>query len=137
MLLRSASAQEDYTDRRTLARDIVKLAIVVMANQTPISQADAQAVLPVLKDIRAQMPLSEESAATLDANLTQSYSPTLKAAVGVVRLPDMSQDLNPEKLSRLHQMMERFRANNPTQEGPVKKMFDRLITFFENTAAGQ
>jgi hypothetical protein len=77
-----------------LDQDVTKLAIVVMANQTPITQADAQAVLPALEGIQAQLedqraaggPPDEEAVAALDAQLRAALPANLLAAVDVVRL---------------------------------------------------
>jgi len=77
-----------------LDEDLTKLGIVVMANQTPITQADAQAVLPVLEAIQAQLEEQrqtregpdDEAAAALDAQLRAALSPEVLGAVDVVRL---------------------------------------------------
>ncbi len=77
-----------------LAEDVTKLGIVVMANQTAITQADAKAVLPILEKLQAQRGgpgpesagLDEKAAADLDAQLRAARSPKLRAAVEAVRL---------------------------------------------------
>jgi len=80
--------------RALLAEDVMKLGIVVMANQTPITQADAKAVLPILERLQAERGgrgreragLDDEAAADLDAQLRAALSPKLRAAVEAVRL---------------------------------------------------
>jgi hypothetical protein len=80
--------------RALLAQDVMKLGIVVMANQTPITQADAKAVLPILEKLQAERGgpgperagLDDEAAADLDAQLKAALSPKLRAAVDAVRL---------------------------------------------------
>jgi hypothetical protein len=96
-LVAMATAQMDQgrkPARMALDENLMKLAVVVMANQTAITQADAQAVLPALEDIQAQFeqdraagtPPDETVMAELDSKLQAALSPTLKSAVGVVRL---------------------------------------------------
>ncbi len=79
--------------RVALEQDVAKLTVVVMANQTPISQADAQAVLPVLQKIQTKLeasrengPLDEATATDLDAQLRAALPAGLSTAVGAVRL---------------------------------------------------
>jgi hypothetical protein len=102
-----AAAQTDQGSkpaRIALDEDLMRLAVVVMANQTPITQADAQAVLPALEDIRARLeqdraagtPPDETVMAELDSELHAALSPTLKSAVGVVRLLTPSAPPGPE-----------------------------------------
>ena len=96
-LVAVARAQTDQANkpgRVLLDEDLAKLAIVVMANQTPVTQADAQAVLPILEEMQEQrgepgtegQRLDDATAADLDAQLRAALSPTLLAAVDVVRL---------------------------------------------------
>ena len=126
-------AQEPYDNRITLGREVVKLAIVVMANQTPVTATDATGILPVLEEIRAQDKISEEQAAVLHAKLYNALSSPLKEAVNVVRLPEP----RPEAKARIQQFLERRRPGNPAKYGPGSHAFDRLVEFFENTAAGK
>ncbi len=80
--------------RMALDEDLMRLAVVVMANQTPITQADAQAVLPALDKIQAQLeqdraagtPADDTAIASLDAELLAALTPRLRSAVDVVRL---------------------------------------------------
>lgn len=140
VFLTTAGAQESFTNRRTLARDIVKLAIVVMANQTSISAVEAQSVLPVLQAIRTQDAFTEDSALTWDGKLHSALSPSLESAVDVVRLPDMRSDVqamlkDPAKMSRLQQWLARRRMQHLAKNGLVARAFDHLIAFFAETAS--
>jgi hypothetical protein len=96
-LVMIAAAQTDQASkpaRMALDEDLMKLAVVVMANQTPITQADAQAVLPALEGIQAQLsqgqadgtPPDDSALAALCSELQDALSPELQSAVGVVRL---------------------------------------------------
>ena len=128
-----AHAQDttSHANRIALGRDLVKLGIVVMANQTPITQADAQAVLPALTAMRAPNTLPEANAATLDANLLSALPAGLRQAVSVVRLPEPS-DAQKE---RFHALLARHHlAGNPLKTGPGSKVFDHLVSFFSDTA---
>ncbi|MHB9026728.1 MAG: hypothetical protein ACYC7E_21565 [Armatimonadota bacterium] len=125
-----AAAQESYANRVTLGRDVVKLAIVVMANQTPVTAADARAILPVLEDIRSREKIDEEAAAQLAADLQSALSAPLQSAVDVVRLPEPK----PEARAFMLRMAERHHFANPAKYGPPSHAFDRLVEFFEKTA---
>ena len=90
---RAQTDQGTVPGRVLLDGDLAKLGVVVMANQTPITRADAQAVLPVLEKIQADLEEQEpdgdgtdDAAADLDAQLRAALSPKLLAAVGAVRL---------------------------------------------------
>jgi len=91
---RGQTEQASAPDRALLAQDVTKLGIVVMANQTPITQADAKAVLPILEKLQAQRGgpgperagIDEKAAADLDVQLRAALSPKLRAAVEAVRL---------------------------------------------------
>jgi uncharacterized protein HemY len=126
-----AAANEDYTNRLSLGRDVVKLAVVAMANQTPIAAGDAQAVLPMLEQVRAQEAMTEERAAQLDGQLQKALSAPLREAVGKVRLPEPRPDA---REFVLHRWSEHPRAGNPAKYGPASVAFDRLIAFFRDTA---
>jgi hypothetical protein len=86
--------EEIRRGRPPLAEDLMKLSVVVMANQTPITQADARAVLPVLEDIQAQLREHRQAGerpdgaavAGLEAELLEALSPELRSAVATVRL---------------------------------------------------
>ena len=123
-------AQETYTHRVALGRDVVKLAIVVMANQTPITPSDATAILPVLQAIKAPEVMNEELAAELDGKLQAALSDPLKQAVSMVRLPEPK----PEARARIQQFLERRRPSNPAKYGPTSRAFERLVEFFAATA---
>lgn len=131
MALARAGAEEDYAQRITLARDVVKLGIVVMANQTPITAADAKAVLPVLQAIRTPETMTEELAARLDEQLLSVLSPAMQDAVKVVRLPEP----RPEARERALEFLTRRHIGNPAKYGPGSRAFDRLVEFFSQTAA--
>jgi len=102
-----------------LDEDLLKLGIVVMANQTPITQADAQAVLPVLEKIQAQLeqdraagtPPDDAALVALDAELLAALTPKLQSAVGVVRLLIPPAPLGPD--------VQRRRPRGP---GPAGEM---------------
>ncbi|MHB0938393.1 MAG: hypothetical protein ACYDCO_25965 [Armatimonadota bacterium] len=126
-----AHAQEGgYANRVTLARDVFKLAIVVMANQTPISAKDAAQVVPALEAIRAEEVITEEEAAQLDAQLLSALSPELRSAVEKVRLPEPDPDVR----ARMQQFAERRAPGNPARYGPGSRAFGRLLEFFKQTA---
>ncbi len=129
-LLTRAVAAENYANRLALGRNVVKLAIVVMANQTPITASDAQSVLPALDAIQAENRITEESAAALDARLLNALSPALRQAVQVVRLPEP----DPEVKARALRFAERHRLDNPAKYGPSSRAFDRLVEFFQQAA---
>ena len=128
-----AGAQEVFTNRATLTKDVIKLAIVVMANQTPITQADATAILPKLLAIKAEDVISETQAAQLDAQLHSAFSPVIESAVSVVRLPE----LKPKVKNRLQQLAARRGYRNPAKYGPASRAFDRLLEFFQQTATAK
>jgi hypothetical protein len=126
-----AQAQERHENRVALGRDLVKLGIVVMANQTPITPSDAQAVLPALQAMREKDTLSEADAAALDANLQAALPSTLRQAVQVVRLPEPSA----EQQARFHAFMtRRHTSGNPLKSGPGSKAFNHLVQFFADAA---
>lgn len=96
-LVALATAQMSQTAQPApmqLDQDLAKLAVVVMANQTPITQADARALLPVLERVQAQReeargeggPPDDDALAALDSELRAGLSPGLQSALGVVRL---------------------------------------------------
>ena len=126
----TAGAQEVFTNRATLTKDVIKLAIVVMANQTPITPADATAILPALQAIKAENVIGEDKAATLDTQLHSAFSPAIESGVKVVRLPE----LKPKVKSRLQKLAERRGFRNPAKYGPSSRAFDRLVEFFQQTA---
>lgn len=119
-----------FTHRIALGRDLVRLSIVAMANQTPIAQADARAVLPVLQAIKAQDRITEANAADLDRRLQQALSSDLKEALRVVRLPEP----RPEMVNRAREFATRRNLRNPAKYGPASYAFDRLLEFFQQTA---
>lgn len=129
--LTRAQADETFTNRVALGRDIAKLAIVVMANQTPITAADAKGVLSVLQAIKAEDVISEKEASSFNEQLHSAFSSDLKQAISVVRMPEA----RPEVKSRLRQLAERRNFRNPAKSGPASHAFDRLIEFFTTTAA--
>lgn len=127
-----AHAQEggDFTNRMTLGRDVVKLAIVVMANQTPITRDDARAILPALQAIRENDVITEENALTLDAGLMNALSSPLRQAVDVVRMPQPKA----ENHAFLQRMAAHHHPGNPAKYGPSSIAFDHLLEFFQETA---
>jgi hypothetical protein len=99
--------------RLILWKDVAKLGVVVMANQTPITQADAKAVLPVLQELRdTKKPMDEATATAIDGKLQAALSADLKQAVSVVRLPTPS----PEKRAQMRQMMQQRADKEATPE---------------------
>jgi hypothetical protein len=110
-LVAMATAQTDRTSkpaRMALDEDLMKLAVVVMANHTPITQADAKAVLPALEAIQAGLgeakaggaPPDDAAIAALDAGLQAALSPTLRNAVAAVRLLTPPVPPAPDTLAR-------------------------------------
>jgi hypothetical protein len=127
-----------FEQRVGLGKDVAKLAIVVMANQTPITSADAQAVLPVLKELRdAKMPISEATAQALDGKLQAAFSPTLKQAVSVVRLPEPTVEQREAIRGKVQERMARGGKGDMARGHMMMKMgLNRLIDFFETAAKG-
>ena len=106
-----ATAQTDRTSKPALMaldEDLMKLAVVVMANHTPITQADAKAVLPALEAIQTELgeakaggaPPDDAAIAALDSGLQTALSPTLQSAVGAVRLLAPPAPRAPDALAR-------------------------------------
>jgi hypothetical protein len=137
--------------RVLLDEDVTKLAVVVMANQTPITQADAQAVLPVLESMQAQLEEQRQTAqgpddtaaAELDAQLLAALSPKLEQAVGVVRLlvpaappaPAGPAVGGPPPGEAGQGMPQGGRPGGPG--GPMgMRMLGPLVDFFRTTAGG-
>jgi len=162
-LLAVASAQTDQgvkPGRVLLDEDLARLAIVVMANQTPIAQADAQEVLPALEAIQAKIEEQKQTAyepddaaaAELDAQLLAALSPELREAVSVVRLlmpaaPPAPAGLTvggPPPGGAGQDMPEEGRSERrggPHRRGgpggPMgMRMLGPLVDFFSTTAAG-
>jgi hypothetical protein len=125
-------AQETYDNRLALGRDVAKLAIVVMANQTSITASDAAAILPVLRAVKGPDIITEAQAADFNAQLLAALSPSLQDAVAKVRLPEPK----PEMRTRVQQFLQRRHPGNPAKFGPPSHAYDRLIEFFVNIAAG-
>lgn len=140
----AATTSDDKLDNRiSLMRNIMKLSIVVMANQTTITADDAKSVLPVLKSIRQTgKGISEEQAKNFETQLQSAYSPVIAKAVNVVRLPEIDSDIkeklnNPAVRAKIHNILNRISDNHrgfAGQRGPGARAFDKLITFFEETA---
>jgi hypothetical protein len=146
--------------RVLLDENVMKLAVVVMANQTPITQADAQAVLPVLESMQARLEEQRQTAqgpddaaaAELDARLLAALSPKLQQAVGVVRLlvpaappaPAGPAVGGPPPGGAGQGMREGGRPGGPGGPhgrggpgGPMgMRMLGPLVDFFRSTAAG-
>jgi hypothetical protein len=127
------AGDQDWANRLTLGRNVVKLAVVVMANQTPISQADAQAVLPALQAIRNTDKITEMNAATLSSKLLHALPAGLGAAVETVRLPEPRPEVRQLALRRAGEM----NLQNPAAHGPSALAFGRLVQFFSDVAAGK
>lgn len=140
----TATTSDDKLDNRiSLMRNIMKLSIVVMANQTTITADDAKSVLPVLKSIRqAGKGISEEQAKQFEIQLQSAYSPILNKAVNLVRLPEIDTDIkeklnNPVVRTKIHNFIIRASDNHhgfAGRKGPGIRAFDKLIAFFEETA---
>ena len=155
-LVAAARAQTDQAARPgrvLLDEDVMKLAIVVMASQTPITQADAQAVVPVLESMQAQLEEQRQTgqgsddaaAAELDAQLLGALSPRLREAVAVVRLlapagppaPAGPALGGPPPRETGPGMPEGGRHGRGAPGGPVgMPMLGPLVDFFRSTAAG-
>ena len=127
------AADQDWANRLTLGRNVAKLAIVVMANQTPISPADAQAVLPALKAIRDTDKITEMNAGALSGKLLSAMPAGLRAAVEQVRLPEPRPEVRQLALRRAGEM----NLQNPAAHGPSALAYGRLLQFFTDTAAGK
>lgn len=141
----ASTINKNLDNRLVLMRDIVKLSIVVMANQTPINADEAKTILPVLKDIRQQgMKITEEQAKSLDIQFHSALSANLEKAVTLVRLPEMDADVkaklnDPALRTRIHQAIacavEKGRITG--SKGHGLKAFNKLIDFFELTASNK
>lgn len=121
----------DYANRIMLAQDVAKLAVVVSANQTPFTRADAQAIIPVLHEIQDARVMTESLAVTLDAKLQRALSPALESAIARVRLPQPDPDARKLVLKRL---AERRHPCNPVHCGPGAHLMDRLVEFLRDAA---
>lgn len=131
----AAGPEQDFAKRMILGRSITKLAIVVMANQTPIAQADAQAVLPALQAVRDTEKITEKNAVTLNETLLSSMPEGLRGAVEKVRLPQPRPEAQQLVLQRAARM--RMGLDNPAAHGPTGLAYSRLLHFFEEAAAGK
>ncbi len=120
---------EAFTQRRALMQDVARLGVVVMANQTKITPADARAILPTLTAVRTTRRLTETAAQELDGKLQAALSAPLRQAVSVVRLPAPG----PAMHCRLRHMTWHHR--NPFQRGPLAHAFNRLVDFFQDVAS--
>ena len=162
MVAAAQTDQESKPARMALDEDLMKLAVVVMANQTPITQADAQAVLTAPEDIQAQlprgrgggMPPDDAAFAALDSELQDALSPELQSAVGVVRL--LTPPAPPERDGRHRRPAGPGTGleppAGPPPDGPGRGrrggggrgpggmmghgMLDALVDFFGSAAAG-
>ena len=154
-----ATAQTDQGSRAgpaLLDAEVSKLAVVVMANQTPIAQADAQRVLPVLQKIQAQLGQrqpgerpDETAAEGLQAQLHAALPAHLSAAVDKVRLltaPDLARPAAPRpEAGAADDNMEappppdpgRGPRGGPGPGGAIGlRLLGPLVDFFKTTAAG-
>lgn len=129
----SQQGPADYTNRRELGRDVVKLGILVVANQNPITPDDARRILPVLEAIRAEDAITEANALKLDADLRAALGPALGPAMARVRLPEAPPELREKVIARA----ERMGIANPARQGRTARAFDRLIGFFAAVANGE
>jgi len=126
-------AEQGWANRITLGRDVARLVIVVMANQTPISPADAQAVLPALQAIRDADKITEANAGSLNEKLLSAMPDGLRAAVQKVRLPQPRPEVRQIALRRAAEM----HIDNPAAHGPGSIAYGKLLQFFSDTAAGK
>jgi hypothetical protein len=142
----ATTSSDKFDNRISLLRHIMKLSIVVMANQTTISSDDAKSILPVLKSIsQTGKGISEEQAKNYVLQLQSTYSPSIAEAVNKVRLPEIDADIkeklnNPAIRARIQNALTRMAEHNRRLDGregfrgPGMRAFDKLITFFEDTA---
>ena len=126
-----AQQEEAYAGRIALVREVAKLGIVVMANQTPISAGEAASVVPALEAIRAVDTFTEPQAVEMQSRLHAALSSPLQAAVEKVRLPEVPPHARAVVIARA----ERMGVGNPAHSGPGSMAFGRLLEFFRQTAA--